>query len=442
MIKNLSLLLASIFLIISFGELVFPKLIGKLPLRLYGLIDKDLRILAQSSKKSQLPKDYIALTGDSYAVGAGDWLNKLFESHYFGSPDYSAAHLIYKKIGIDVVSFGQAGVGSFNGIWSEPVTQFLHINSTRNFRLPPPKYFLIFFYEGNDVYDNIRFLNHNNIDAVEKKMEEIEFREVQRFLTEEFEKQIKNNLNNSLWENMIFTRFLFQGTSNFLKRWFSSEKLCQNPIRLCHVENMKNNKLLHSPLSEGKVGMTLIGGKPVKLNEALMNGKKVGLPMSLQAPPQFGLTKLQHKLGMAEQLIELSMFVFEKSVGQLASFFPQSKINIIYIPSPLSSYNIVSSHIHFRGSMEGLMGEDVGETVVAEQKHKHLCETIRSFAELNNFSFVNTTKSLRKAAMSDFVHGPIDWDHFNKRGYQALSDHLAELFLQPSGNASKESCEY
>jgi len=36
-------------------------------------------------------------------------------------------------------------------------------------------------------------------------MEEIEFREVQRFLTEEFEKQIKNNLNNSLWENMIFT---------------------------------------------------------------------------------------------------------------------------------------------------------------------------------------------------------------------------------------------
>jgi len=67
---------------------------------------------------------------------------------------------------------------------------------------------------------------------------------------------------------------------------------------------MKNNKLLHSPLPEGKVGMTLIGGKPVKLNEALMNGKKVGLPMSLQAPPQFGLTKLQHKLGMAEQLIE------------------------------------------------------------------------------------------------------------------------------------------
>ena len=163
------LLLTTIFFIIGVGEWLFPKFIGKLPLRLYGLVDKDLRILAQSSKNNLLPKGYIALTGDSYAIGAGDWLNEVRKSNFFGSPDYSPAHLIFKKTGIDVVSFGQSGAGSFDGIWSEPITQFLYINSTRNFRLPPPKYFLIFFYEGNDVYDNIRFLNHNNIDAVEKK---------------------------------------------------------------------------------------------------------------------------------------------------------------------------------------------------------------------------------------------------------------------------------
>ena len=79
--KNLMLLLSSIFLIMAFGEWLFPKFIGKLPLRLYGLIDKDLRVLAQSSKKNQIPKDYIALTGDSYAVGAGDWLNQVLENH-------------------------------------------------------------------------------------------------------------------------------------------------------------------------------------------------------------------------------------------------------------------------------------------------------------------------------------------------------------------------
>ena len=65
------LLLASTFLIMALGEWLFPKIIGKLPLRLYGLIDKNLRVLAQSSKKNQIPKDYIALTGDLYTVVAG-----------------------------------------------------------------------------------------------------------------------------------------------------------------------------------------------------------------------------------------------------------------------------------------------------------------------------------------------------------------------------------
>ena len=157
MTKNLILLLVSIFLIITFGEWLYPKFMDKLPLRLYGLVDKDLRVLAQSSKKNQIPRDYIALTGDSYAVGAGDWLNQVLGNHFWDSPDYSVAHLIHKKTGIDVVSFGRSGAGSFDGIWLEPVTQFLYINSIRDYKLSPPKHLLIYFYEGNDVYDNIQF---------------------------------------------------------------------------------------------------------------------------------------------------------------------------------------------------------------------------------------------------------------------------------------------
>ena len=131
----------------ALGEWLFPKFMDKLPLRLYGLVDKKLRILAQSSKKTQFPKEYIAITGDSYAVGAGDWSAEIQRNSFFGSPDYSPAHLIHKKTGIDVVSFGRAGAGSFDGIWSEPVSQFLYINSVRDYRLSPPKNFLIFFYE-------------------------------------------------------------------------------------------------------------------------------------------------------------------------------------------------------------------------------------------------------------------------------------------------------
>ena len=427
MIKNLSLLLATLFFVLAFGEWLFPKFMDKLPLRLYGLVDKKLRILAQSSKKTQFPKEYIAITGDSYAVGAGDWSTEIHRSSFFGPPTYSAAHLIHERTGIDVVSFGRAGAASFDGIWSEPVSQFLYINSVRDYRLSPPKNFLIFFYEGNDVYGDILFLYQNLKVTGNKQPEQIELKKIQYFLNTEFEKQLNKNLNNSLWKNMIFTRFLFRGVSNLMKEWFSPNK------------SLKERDLPYKVVPKGKVNITLLDGKAVRLNEALINGKKIGLPINLQAPPQLGRTQFQKKEGITDELIELSIYVFEESIARLASFFPQSKINIIYIPSPVSSYSMVSSHIHYRGYMQDL---DVGETAVAEEKHTKLCKTIKKFAELNNFSFVNTTKKLRQAALSDFIHGPLDWDHFNQRGYKVLSDDLAKLFLVKKEGIRMDNCVY
>jgi len=46
-------------LLFILGEWLFPRLLGKLPLRLYGSIETNLRILAQSSKKDLLPNEYI-----------------------------------------------------------------------------------------------------------------------------------------------------------------------------------------------------------------------------------------------------------------------------------------------------------------------------------------------------------------------------------------------
>jgi hypothetical protein len=224
-----------------------------------------------------------------------------------------------------------------------------------------------------------------------------------------------------------------------MKEWFSSKKTCQNLVKPCHIEKLKTSNLLPKALPQGKVNMTLLDGKPVKLNEALVNGEKIGLPISLHAPPQFGLTEFQKKLGLTDQLIELSMYVFNDSVTRLASFFPQAKINIIYVPSPISSYKIVSSHIHSRGYMQDV---DVIETKVVEVKHIKLCKTIKRFAEFNQFSFVNTTKSLRHATLSDIIHGPVDWDHFNKRGYQVLSDNIAEIFLKTNEANRLDDCEY
>ena len=84
----------------------------------------------------------------------------------------------------------------------------------------------------------------------------------------------------------------------------------------------------------------------------------------------------------------------------------------------------------------------IGETVLAKRTHINLCKTIKRFAELRKFSFVNTTKSLRQTTLSDFIHGPVDWDHFNKRGYQVLSDELVGLFPHTEQGIRIDSCMY
>ena len=426
-VGKLVLLLVNFLLILALGEWLFPKFLDKIPLRLYGSIENNLRILAQHSKKNLLPNEYTAIVGDSIAVGVGDWLEEVSKNRFFGSPDHSAAHLIHKKTGIDVVSFGRAGAGSFDGIWLEPVTQFLYINSVRGYKLSPPKNFLIFFYEGNDVYDNVQFLRQNFKPIREKQPRRIEFKKIQVFLNTEFEKTLNKNLNNSFWKNMIFMRFLFRGISNLKEELFSSK------------EKSKESDFSYKIAPEGSVNITFLGGKAVRLNVALINGKEINLPTKLQAPPKLGLTEFDKKLGLTDKFIDVGMYVFYESVTRLARFFPQSKINIIYIPSPVSSYSMVSSHIHYKGYMQDL---NVGETAVAEEKHIKLCKAMKRFAKFSNFSFVNTTKSLRHAALSGFIHGPLDWDHFNKRGYQVLSDELVGLFPHTEQGIRIDNCVY
>ena len=421
------LLLASIFFIIGVGEWLFPKFIGKLPLRLYGLVDKDLRILAQSSKNNLLPKGYIALTGDSYAVGAGDWLNEVRKSNFFGSPDYSPAHLIFKKTGIDVVSFGQSGAGSFDGIWSEPVTQFLYINSTKNYRLHPPKYFLIFFHEGNDIYDNIQFVNEN-LRATEKEIGKVyEVNRFHGFLKAEFEKVVNRKFDRSFWKDMLFTRSIFQGTSNLFKEWASLKKIS------------KENNSYHQSIYKGGVAVILMNGEKVELNVALMNGKKTGLPSHLQAPPLFGYTDSEKKIGLGNESLTGAIEVFKQSLLNLNKFFPQPEIKIVFIPSTLSSYKIISSNVHYRGFVQS---PNIIETATIEKSHARLCGAIKQIAVNHNFSFINITKSIRLAASFEFMHGPLDWDHFNKRGYQVLSDQLAKLFLQQGKKVRTDDCYY
>ena len=313
-----------------------------------------------------------------------------------------------------MVSFGQGGVGSFGGIWKEPVTQFLYINSIKEYRLPSPRYIFVFFYEGNDIYNNVNFLRGELLQAQKGLLKEkVELNEVLAFLNLEFQNVLNGDYDRSLWKNMIFTRSLFQGISNLIKELvFFNKNL---PFYFSFPQ---------TPISLG-----------------LINGEKTPLPMHLQGPPLFAanLNERLKELYISEEEYKLGLYVFEQSLSALAEFFPRTEIKIVFIPSPLSSYQIVSSKVSFRGYIEK---ESLVETVIIKKRHVKVCEAIQTIALAWEVSFLNTTKSLRKVASQEFIHGPIDWDHFNKKGYEALSTDIAEIFLKPGGGVRTDNCVY
>ena len=145
---------------------------------------------------------------------------------------------------------------------------------------------------------------------------------------------------------------------------------------------------------------------------------------------EFYITKEEYKLGL---------FVFEQTLAMLAGFFPQTDIKVIFIPSPLSSYQMISPKVSYRGYMEFENFEDVA---VIKRRHAELCEAIRKISVVRKVSFLNTTKSLRRVASQEFIHGPTDWDHFNKKGYEALSTYIAETFLKSGARVRTDNCVY
>jgi hypothetical protein len=394
--QNSALSIFSLVFILAMSEWLFPKFLDKIPFQLYGGLETELRVLAQYSKQSVLPQNYIALVGDSNSVGVGDLYidsSKSFRNWY---PEYSPAHFISKNVGRDVVSFGFAGAGSLDGIWSGPITQFKHINAN-GFDLTSPKTILILFYEGNDLNNSLQFIREN-YDGNEDIPELLQSAKFNEWLNLQFRKPI-DETQNGLEKKYLFIKFSINSVNNLI-----SEKFKQ----------------------EGSVQHIIFPTSPI--TQAIVNGKVIPLPVNLQAPPTFRFSPFDKSKGHIKERLKVGYYIFEKATKTLKEFFPESDIKIIYLPSVLSTYKIVSSVASFRTNM-GKGGIVDSKKLI--QRHLEVCQEIFKISQRLKVGFFDTTLHLRNASSKGYIHGPIDWDHLNESGYRALSDGISQFILHP-----------
>jgi len=111
-------------------------------------------VLAQSSKAHFVPRDYVAILGDSFAEGLGDALLAAGNNE---ARAFHAAHVIHDLTGRDVVSFGRGGAGSAEGLVRQPAHILAGSRCLMFPTIEDPDRIFAYFYEGNDIQDNLAF---------------------------------------------------------------------------------------------------------------------------------------------------------------------------------------------------------------------------------------------------------------------------------------------
>jgi len=403
LLGNVSLLTASAMLTWLAVELwLFPRFVRRVPLALHErIVNQGVRTLAQSSRSGPLPRDYVALVGDSYAAGEGDWRLSVDAG---GNPPHHSGHLIHRASGRDVLSFGHAGAGSLRGLVSEPIGQVDYLRRTLCFAIEDPAEILVYFYEGNDLDDNVADLARR-YDPVFERADLYDPATFRRFLdevvlaTSELARKAEGF---RFHDNFFVARSL---------RWAWDGYLETGALR--DVEPARGPPLEAVPgRSEGERTLR-VGGEWVKA------------PVTLQGPsPE-----------LDEEEIRAGFYVFEQSLRRLADRFPEAVLRVLYVPSPLGSYELPEGPVrvqedhhrddrsaHFPGSF-------------LRERSDALCAELARISARHGRPFRDARPGIRRAGARELLHGPRDWKHFNRAGQEALAREALALLdaAEPGG---------
>ena len=382
---SLNVLVAVASLILTFTVLntILRCNLHRLPLRLHTYLPDGIQALAQTSKNGVTPHDYILIVGDSYAAGLGDWLGDVKDET---TPAFNAAHVVHESTGRDTITFNGAGGGSIRATVAEPLSQFDYINTFLIEDLEPPEQIIVYFYEGNDLNDNLKDLS-------------------KRFYRSHNEKELHNYKTFSHFlDGLIFNDETSVSARSF---WFADHLLLYEFTRKMLVDVWRQYFTV-----EAKKPRKLL--KKSGINKVVVQQQSVEIPDRLQSPAL--------ELGAID--IDSALQVFWHSLRKLSERFPRTRISVVHIPSPLTSYRLISKQVSIQTYNDGA---EFHESIRVPEQHLRICAKLRKIAHDCRAEFVDATWRIRESSATSINHGPKDWKHFNKFGYKALARAVVDL---------------
>jgi len=349
--------------------------------------------LLQYSKKELIPKNYILITGDSYAYGVGE---HLYDNIKQKRLQYHAGHTLNAITSKDVIALGFPHIGNIDSTAIIPTTFAEKIKKKYGYAIEDPEYILVYFYEGNDLA--------NNIEDVEYRHQDFDYRagaadNDNRFLDHLRKITFSEVATTEIRAAPLLAEFF--GGIIYLSDFFHPPRRIYGP------------------------------DTPGPTNKIIQNGKVVAIPDRLEAMGMF----------LSDEQFLLGAFVFKNSLKILQERYPKSKIGVIYIPSALSSYEIASPEVAVFVHTMTRQAEVIYPTSHVYQTSNKTCEAIHQIAQAQQVGFVDARSYFRELTKTTQLHGSKDWNHPNKAGYIALGEITYTLVQQLNSGKPPSSCE-
>jgi len=213
-------------------------------------------------------------------------------------------------------------------------------------------------------------------------------------------------------KNFLFTRFLIESVGdnvvNEIKRGFKKiKKVFSKKIEEQDEKNQLQSASNHNDM-------------------ALIGGKEFPVPLNSQHPA----------MTLTPEETRQAIYVFEQSLLFLAKYFNESAIAVVYIPSPLSSYQWASPTV----TIQTGKGPVTFESASIHERSQEICLKIEAIAKNHKFDFADTRQFFRSAALKEPIHGPQDWLHPNEKGYRALAEGVLTTFFEAEKSSGFLGC--
>jgi hypothetical protein len=373
--SGLLVLLGLAAVLIPFEFLYVPRVLERATLDDRARFSPLMQVLSQSSKRSLVPERYVLLVGDSYAEGFGDWLESSDRSR---NGAHHSAHVIHERLGRDVLSYGKGGVGSIPGLALVPARWD---RALRRFGLAPPDHVVVYFYEGNDLNDDLRYLRrHHEGGADDPRLESPAH--VDRFIRAEVDE------------------YLFD-------KW-----LVDLALTPAYLEALLRVALVRLGFEEDAAAAGRRPQRRAHVNFARVGGRRVEIPDWLQGPA----------LELTPAELERSLLVTQRSLAFLLERYAGVPVHLVRLPSPLSSYEMLGDQVSSQTS-EGR--EPLQPTAKIEAHAAAIGAALAGFARERGIPFLDLLPDVRAATRERILHGPRDWRHFSREGYTLVGNAVA-----------------